>query len=110
MGFPVISNKQQFGERLYFLNRAIKDAQAGLQENPNNELLKQRVKELYSLKTKVLLKLLAEGHISVSYTQVDNCDFYTFKLNRMFSFHMPRTKEAREAIKKHGRRMHSNND
>ena len=100
----IIISKQQFGERLYFLNRAIKDAQGEIKKNPNNELHKQKVKELYSLKTKVLLKLLSEGHISVGFTKIGNCDFYEFSLNKMFDFHMPKTNEVRRAVKKYGRK------
>ena len=103
MSLPVIS-KKQLGKRVYFINKAVKDLQAEIQKNPDNELLKQRVKELYSLKTKVLLKLLEEGHVSVSFAQIDGCDYYVFRVDRLYSFHMPRTVEVREAVKKYGRK------
>ena len=99
--------KQQFGERLYFLNRSIKDAQSEAKEKPDNNLLKQKVKELYSLKEKVLLKLLSEGHIAVGFSCENGCEFYVFDLNKTFAFHMPKRTEVRKAVKKYGRKRKS---
>jgi hypothetical protein len=97
-------SKQQFGQRLYFLNRGIKETKAELQKKPNDEVLRQKVRELYSLKKKVLIKLLSEGHVKVSFARTDNGEFYTFSINRIFSFHLPKKTEIKEAVRKHGRK------
>lgn len=90
--------KQYFGKRLYFLNKAVKQLQAEASQDESNTELRERIRFLYELKTKVLLKLLSEGKVSAFELKVDGASWFSFQYNNMFAFHMPFTKEIRKAV------------
>ena len=89
--------RQELGERLYFLNRKIKE----LKEQEQDEAIKEQVDVLYELKTKVLLKLLEEGQGSAGTRGYAVRGFYSMRVNKMFSFHLPIAKEITKAVREH---------
>ena len=92
---PTIT-KQEMGERLYFLNQVIKDLKA-----QKNDELKPEIKELYELKSKVLLKLLTERQLSVRGKARTFQGLYIFRVNRTFVFHIPQNEEIKEAVREY---------
>ena len=98
---PVVS-KQVIGEHLYFLNRAIKDLQEQQKADGYDPQRRQKIKELYLLKENVIAKLLEEGHIAAR--RPEGAGLYSFRLNKVFSFHVVQTKIIRGAIKQYGRK------
>ena len=89
--------KQELGERLYFLNWKIKE----LKEQEQDKSIQKQVEKLYELKNKVLIKLLAEGRSSVGARGYAVRGFYSLRMNKTFSFHLPISKEITKAVHEH---------
>ena len=99
-------SKRTMCHLLYCLNWHIKDLWAEFYSSDINDdekaSLREQIKTLRALKEKVLAKLIMEGHAAIRGVQKNlhakpHRNFYSIRLNRDFSFHLP-LKEFKECL------------
>ncbi|MCL2147467.1 MAG: hypothetical protein FWH52_06640 [Synergistaceae bacterium] len=106
-GSNVEITKAKMGRLLYCLNWHIKDlskeASTDHLSETEKELFRKRTMLLRALKTRVLAKLIVEGHASLRGVQIsfhNKKKYYSIMLNRDFYFHAP-LKECKEVIEEY---------
>ena len=100
---PRIVNKHEIGKWIACLNyhvKMLRKQSIALEESDEQRQLQILTQELYTLKESVIIKLLNEGHMHVRQHQKGGGkEFYTIRLNKHHTFHLPRTKRLKEAIR-----------
>jgi len=94
----------EIGKQVYILNchiHLLKQQEAQAEQDKKIDM-RTKIKELNELKTKVLLKMVRDGHAQIKTIQMmkDKGVFYIVRVSREHSFHMPATKEAKRLLRK----------
>ena len=97
------TSRYYIGECIKFLNDEIKKLETELDNGADNEALSLEIRGLYDLKADVLLKLMRENKAKVSNHYYNDVSCYSFKLNRIHSFHLTKSNQIRKAVRNYER-------
>ena len=78
----------------------LREQSVAMEESDEQRQLQILTQELYDLKESVVIKLLNEGHLHLrSRQKCRRQEFYVLRLNKHHTFHLPKTKRLKEAIR-----------
>jgi hypothetical protein len=94
--------KLDVAKRLYFLNLYISELVEKRDKCPDESLrndLSAEIKELYSLKANVLLKMLADGNAYIRCMQKNHKrSYYVVRIKFDYTFHLPVTEDVKRVL------------
>ena len=99
--------KSEVAERLFFLNRYIKELIERRNECPDEVLrnnMGAEIKELYTLKNNTVIKMVLNGNASIRSVQKSRImSYYVVRINRGCTFHLPITRKVKRIFNKNGK-------